>query len=342
MKLGLIGLPLAGKTTIFETLTKQLGNSVQKTEHRIGMAAVPNSRIDALSRIYNPRKTTYAQVEYFLPGMTVTQDAQTKELSIWTHVRTCDALIYVVRNFSGAAFDAPNPLDDFRKLNQELILADLVVTEKRLERLSYEKGRNRTIDEEEYGLLVRCRTLLESETPISKDPELVSAPKLKGFTFLSSKPMLILFNNGDDDESMPDLPEDFHVSAVAVRSKLEHEISQMGEEAAGFMQEFGITETARDRVIRKSYDLLGLMSFYTVGEDEVRAWTIRNNTQAMDAAEVIHSDIKKGFIRAEVVAYDDLMTAGTYAEARRQGKTRLEGKNYIVQESDIIDFRFNV
>ncbi|MFC1502297.1 DUF933 domain-containing protein, partial [bacterium] len=129
---------------------------------------------------------------------------------------------------------------------------------------------------------------------------------------------------------------------VAVRSKLEHEITQMGGDGEGFMQEFGITETARDRIIRKSYELLGLMSFYTVGDDEVRAWTIPQNTPALDAAEVIHSDIKKGFIRAEVLAYDDLITAGNYVEARKHGKTRLEGKNYIVQDSDIIDFRFNV
>jgi GTP-binding protein YchF len=342
MKLGLIGLPLAGKTTIFETLTKRLKNNVTKTEHKIGTVSVPNSRIDSLSLIYNPQKTTYAQVEYFLPGITVTQDAQIKEKNIWAHVRTCDALIYVVRNFHEQNFGKPNPLDDFRQLDQELILADLMVVEKRLERVAHEKERRRLVDEEEAALLDRCRALLENEEPIRKDQELASAPKLKGYTFLSAKPCLILFNNMDDDESVPELPKHFYTRALSVRSKLEHEIAQMDGEAEHFMKEFGITETARDRVIRTSYDLLGLMSFFTVGEDEVRAWTIRKNTPALDAAEVIHSDIKNGFIRAEVVGYDDLMTAGNYAEARKHGKTRLEGKTYIVQDSDIIDFRFNV
>jgi len=342
MKLGIIGLPLSGKTTIFETLTRQIKGNGQKKENRIGMVSVPNSRIDALSKIYNPRKTTYAQVEYFLPGMSASQDAQVKEQNIWTHVRTCDALIYVVRNFHNQVFDSPTSLDDSHQLDQELILADLVVVEKRLARLSKEKRSHRSIDEEEYGLLVQCQSLLENETPIRKDQYLASAPKLKGYTFLSAKPILILFNNSDYEESIPDLSDNSHVRALAVRGKLEHEIVQMEDDGESFMQEFNILETARDRVIRESYDLLGLTSFFTVGEDEVRAWTIRKNTPALDSAEVIHSDIKKGFIRAEVVGYDDLLTAGNYVEARKQGKTRLEGKTYIVQDSDIIDFRFNV
>jgi len=341
MKLGIIGLPLAGKTTIFETLTRQLNGNSQKRENRIGVVVVPNSRIDILSKIYNPKKTTYAQVEYFLPGAGTSQDAEAKEKSVWTHVRTCDALIFVVRNFNDHVLESPTAVKDFQQLDQELILADLVVVEKRLERLEKDKKTHRLLDKEEYDLLLQCQSLLEQEKPIRSSETLATAPKLRGYTFLSAKPLLVLFNNNDDDESVPDLPEHAFARVLSVRGKLEHEIVEMDDDEH-FMHEFNISETARSRVIRESYDLLGLASFFTVGEDEVRAWTIQKNTPAMDAAEVIHSDIKKGFIRAEVVGYDDLVTAGNYVEARKQGKTRLEGKTYSVQDSDIIDFRFNV
>jgi GTP-binding protein YchF len=344
MKLGIIGLPQSGKTTIFEALTKNISETAHKGEDRIGTVRVPDSRIDVLSRMYEPQKTIYAQVEYFLPGTARAKKDQAADQSIWTATRDCDALIHVLRNHAAAGFEAPSPLADFRHLEQELILTDLVVVEKRLERIELDGRRGKKMDPEESSLLIDCRRNLENEIPLRQTADLASAPKLRGFALLSAKPMLVLFNNDDDDDRMPDLTG-FTESqnCLVIKGKLEQELAQMtAEDAAAFLKEFNIKESAMDRVIRRSYDLLGLISFFTVGKDEVRAWTIRSATPAVDAAGAIHSDFKKGFIRAEVLAYDDLTEAGTYADARKKGTVRLEGKTYEVKDGDIINFRFNV
>jgi len=344
MKLGIIGLPQSGKTTIFEALTKNISETAHKGEDRIGTVRVPDSRIDVLSRMYEPQKTIYAQVEYFLPGTARAKKDQAADQSIWTATRDCDALIHVLRNHAAAGFEAPSPLADFRRLEQELILTDLVVVEKRLERLELDHRRGKKMDPEEHSLLLDCRRNLENEISLRRTADLASAPKLRGFAFLSAKPMLVLFNNDDDDERLPDLTG-FTESqnCLVIKGKLEQELVQMtAEDAAAFLKEFNIKESAMDRVIRRSYDLLGLISFFTVGEDEVRAWTIRSATPAVEAAGAIHSDFKKGFIRAEVLAYEDLMEAGAYAEARKKGTVRLEGKTYEVKDGDIINFRFNI
>lgn len=328
MKLGIIGLSGCGKTTLFETLTRNFPDVSNKTENRIGTITVPDERIGILSEMYHPKKTIYAQVEYALPGK-----LDQKKQAIWNQVRDCDALIHVIRNFAGLGGMTPDPYNDFMEMDQELMLADQVVVEKRLEALSTEKKRGRKVNDEEVGLLTTCLEKLEAGVPLRSDPRLASAPELRGFTFLSGKPMLVLLNNSDDDGSFPDAQGmEQQVDCLVIRGKLEHELAQMSvEEALDFLAEYGISETAKDRVIRKSYELLGLMSFFTVGEDEVRAWTIKNETTAVDAAEVIHSDIKKGFIRAEVLAYSDLMDAKTYAEARKRGTVRLEGKPMLWQ-----------
>ncbi|RLB96847.1 MAG: redox-regulated ATPase YchF, partial [Deltaproteobacteria bacterium] len=211
-------------------------------------------------------------------------------------------------------------------------------------RLEHENRRGKKYNPEEFSLLKECLENLENEIPLRDVPELASAQLLRGYAFLSAKPVLVLFNNEDDDEKPPGTPAaDIFGEHMVIRGKLEQELAQMTDaEAAEFLAEFSITASAMDRVRRRSYDLLGLISFFTVGEDEVRAWTIRKDTDAVDAADVIHSDIKKGFIRAEVVAYADLMDAGSHAEARKRGTVRLEGKIYQVQNGDIINFRFNV
>lgn len=340
MKLGIIGLPSSGKTTVFETLTKNISEVSNKSEKRIGTVKVPDQRIDILTDMYKPKKTIFAQVEYFLPGKTSSK----KDQNIWTQIRDCDAIIHVVRNFLGNSFEDKSPYQDFLKLDQELIFSDLVVVEKRLEYLKTEQKRGRKIDLEEFQLLEKCNEKLENEIPLRKAPELTAEPVLKGFTFLSAKPTLILLNNDDEDDSMPDLKElaqsEDH---MMMRGRLEHELAQMPEDdAKDFLEEYNIQTPAMDRVIQKSYDLLGLISFFTVGEDEVRAWTIRKDTIAVDAADAIHSDIKKGFIRAETLFYGDLMEAETYQNARKKGIVRLEGKTYIVKDGDIINFRFNV
>ncbi|MEJ2165405.1 MAG: DUF933 domain-containing protein [Desulfobacterales bacterium] len=344
MKLGIIGLPQSGKTTVFEALTKNITESAHKGEDRIGTIRVPDSRIDKLSAMYEPQKTTYAQVEYFLPGTARAKKDQTADQSIWTAARDCDALIHVIRNHAAADPEDKSPYDEFKHLDQELILSDLVVVEKRLERIELDHKRGKKMDPEEHTLLIACRRNLENEIPLRRMPDLGAARQLRGFALLSAKPMLVLFNNDDEDERLPKISHLTETEeCLVIRGKLEHELAQMpAEDAAAFLSEFNISESATDRVIRKSYELLGLISFFTIGKDEVRAWTIKKATPAVDAAEAVHSDMKKGFIRAEVLAYHDLMEAGSYAEARKKGTVRLEGKTYEVKDGDIINFRFNV
>jgi ribosome-binding ATPase len=344
MRLGIIGLPQSGKRTVFEALTQSAGADGNRQESRIGTITVPDPRVEILSGMYKPRKTIFAQVEYFLPGKADQSGGGRQDHSLWTQVRDCDALIHTVRNFSAYGFEAPSPSDDVTAIDQELIISDLVVVEKRLERLALDERRGKKPDAEEITLLNRCKECLDKEIPLRRFTEIASAKLLRGFAFLSAKPMLILFNNADEDDALPaidSLPEG--EACMVIRAKLEQELAQMSdEEAREFLSAFNIRASATDRVIQRSYALMGLISFFTVGEDEVRAWTIGRDTDAVDAAEVIHSDIKKGFIRAEVLAYDDLMEAGSYVEARKKGTVRLEGKTYKVCDGDIINFRFNV
>jgi GTP-binding protein YchF len=341
MKLGIIGLPRSGKSTVFDALTKNRVSAEHKGEDRIAVIRVPDDRVDALSQMYQPKKTTYTQVEYFLPGY---KKDSLKDQSIWTSVRDCDALLHVVRNHATYGFEKQSPSEDFVQLDQEFILSDLVVTEKRLERIELDRQRGNKIDNEELALLAECRQTLENEIPLRKRSDLASARKLRGFTFLSAKPVLVLFNNEDDEDGLPDAKDVTSKEAcLVVRGKLEQELAQMPpEEAAEFLAEFNIPASAMDRVIQQSYVLLEFISFFTVISNEVRAWTIKKATPALDAADVIHSDMKKGFIRAEVISFQDLMDAGSYAEGKKRGIVRLEGKTYEVQDGDIIQFRFNI
>ena len=340
MKLGIIGLPGSGKSTIFEALTQSILPEGHKGENRIGTIPVPDQRLAVLCEMYSPKRTIYAQVEYFLPGM----PGQKKDQKIWNQTRDCDALIHVIRNFGVYGFEKPKPYQDFRTLDQELIFADLVVVEKKLENNELHRNRDKKTSPQEVSLLNQCLENLENETPLRKCPDLASANQLRGYAFLSAKPMLVMFNNEDEDDTIPETGDlTFTENWTVIRGKLEQELAQMSvEEAEEFLSEFNITASAMDRVIKQSYELLGLVSFFTVGDDEVKAWTIKKETQAVDAAGMIHTDMQKGFIRAEVVSYEDLMDAGTYHQARKKGNIRLEGKTYEVQDGDIITFRFNV
>jgi hypothetical protein len=341
MRLGIVGLPGAGKSTAFEALTRTPIEPAKKAEPNIGTVSVPDPRVDALSGMYRPKKTTRAQVQYFLPGRGGDKEPGAEE-TVWTSVRTCDALIAVIRNFGGAGFP-PTPEADFLKLSQEMMFADLLVVEKRISRLELDQERGKKFNEQELALLLECNEVLTKDVPLRRRPDLATHPLLKGFMFISAKPLLVLFNNADEDDLAP-RPEAWKDDAcTVVRGKLEAELARMTpEETAGFLADFGIAASALDRVVRRSYDVLGLISFFTVGEDEVRAWTIRRGTSAVDAADVIHSDIRKGFVRAEVLGYDELQACGSYQEAKRKGLLRLEGKTYVVADGDIIDFRFNV
>jgi ribosome-binding ATPase len=289
-----------------------------------------------LSQMFQPQKTIYAHVEYLLAA----QGTQKKDQSLWTPVKACDALIQVVRNHGSDR----RPLADARALEQELILSDLVQVESRLERIELDQRRGKKMNPEEQQLLSECRKLLEGEIPLRRRAELAEAKLLRGFALLTAKPMLILFNNEDNDQELPGIGDIAGPDAcVVIRGRLEQELARMNADEAGdFLAEYGIRASAMDRVIRLSYTAMGLISFFTVGSDEVRAWTIRRMTPAVEAAGVIHSDMQKGFIRAEVVSYDDLMAAGSIPEARKRGTVRLEGKTYLVADGDIINYRFNV
>lgn len=340
MKLGIIGLPGSGKSTIFEALTQNILPEGHKGENRIGTIQVPDKRVDVLSKMYKPKKTIYARVEYFLPGMM----RQKRDQKIWNQVRDCDALIHVIRNFGVYGFEKPKPYHDFQVMDQELILADLVVIQKKLENVELDRRRDKKTSPEELSLLNQCLKNLENEIPLRRFPDLASAHNVRGYAFLSAKPMLVMFNNEVDDETVPEAEYlTFSEDYTVIRGKLEQELAQMSdEEAEEFLSEFNISASAMDRVIKRSYELLGLISFFTVVNDEVKAWTVKKETKAVDAAGAIHTDMHKGFIRAEVVSYEDLIAADTYHEARKKGNVRLEGKTYQVRDGDIITFRFNV
>jgi ribosome-binding ATPase len=275
MKLAIIGAEGSGKTTVFEALT---GNFIDEEtgfrgEARRGTVHVPDARIDRLAEMYQPRKTICAQVEYFLPARHP-GDGERKDQGVSRNqLMECDALILVVRNFRGYGVEAPSPEQDFRTVNEELILSDLVIVEKRIERLELDRKRGKTVDATEWMLLENCKNILENESPLRHYTEIATAPQLRGFSFLSAKPVLILFNNADEDESIPAaFPAMDRDVCGMIRGKLEQELAQMtGKEADEFLQEFNIGDSAMDRVIQASYQLMGLVSFFTVGSDEVRA-----------------------------------------------------------------------
>jgi GTP-binding protein YchF len=345
MRLGIVGLPGSGKSTIFQAL------SGRKPEHgahkgpRIATVQVPDDRIDALRGLFKPDKTVHARLEYLLPSGTrpSVPDGPIDE-SFWSEARPCDALVHVVRNFHLPGGEDPHPRDDFLKLDIDMIVADLVVVERRIERLDLDKKRGKETDVEERQLLEACLRMLEAQNPLRSDRALATAHLLKGYTFLSAKPFLLLFNNDDEDRNLPTMegyPEVSH--ALMIRGKLEMELSELPpEEAAEFSAAYQIEGFARERVIRHSCKVLGLVSFFTVVHKEVRSWMIPGGTPALEAADVIHSDMKRGFIRAEVIPFDDLTAVGSYQEAKKQGKVRLEGKTYEVQDGDVVTFHFNI
>jgi GTP-binding protein YchF len=340
MKLGIIGLPQSGKSTLFGALTGARGQG----ETHIATVKVVDERVDFLTALYKPKKTTYAQLEYLLPAQAASALPGKAESQALNQVRTCDALLHVVRNFEAPGGLPPHSEADFWQTEEELILSDLVVAEKRIERIELDDKRGKKPDEEEHSLVKMSREMLERGLPLRGRSELANAQALKGFTFLSSKPQLVIINNDDEDESMPAWnrkPE--KIGTLVVRGRLELDIATMShEEAEEFMEAYHIEKSVLDRVIQSSYSLLNLVSFFTVLNDEVRAWSISEGMAALDAAGTVHTDMKKGFIRAEVLSFEDLKSLGSFHEAKQKGVVHLEGKEYIVKDGDIINFRFNV
>lgn len=348
MKFGIIGLPQAGKSTIFYALTgargeEDLRRSV-KADQRIGTVRVVDERVDLLEKVFKPKKKTYTQIEYLLPAQIVAGTPAKSEGAIWNQVRVCDALIHVLRNFQAPGGVAPAPEADFWKIEEEMILNDLVVAEKRIERIALDSKRGNKPNEEEWVLIKTAKEMLENGEPLRSDFELASAPLLRGFTFLSAKPQLVVINNDDEDESIPDLkklPKSLEI--LFVRGRLEMDIGSMQpDEAREFQTEYHIESSALDRVIMASRHLLKLISFFTVLNDEVRAWTVTEGCPVLEGAGTVHSDIKKGFIRAEVLAFDHFKQYGSFQEAKKAGQVRLEGKEYRIQDGDILTFRFNI
>jgi GTP-binding protein YchF len=348
MKLGIVGLPQSGKSTLFAALTGARGEGgflkPSRSEQHIATVKVMDERVDFLAATFSPKKTTYAQFEYLLPAQAASVSPAKAESQVLNQVRVCDALMHVVRNFEAPGGIPPDSEADFWQLEEEMILSDLAVAEKRIERIELDDKRGKKPNEEELSLVTASRGLLDRGLPLRHRPELVDAQALRGFTFLSAKPELVIINNDDEDETAPEWkrqPE--HVGTLMARGRLELDIASMPpEEALEFMKAYHVERSVLDRVIQSSYNLLQLISFFTVLNEEVRAWTIRKGTPALESAGTVHTDMKKGFIRAEVLSFGDFKALGSFQEAKQKGVVHLEGKDYIVQDGDIINFRFNV
>jgi GTP-binding protein YchF len=352
MKLGIIGLPQSGKTTIFNALTR--GNtpttaSAGRIEVHTAVVDVPDPRVDKLSSIFKPRKTVYAKVTYAdIAGLEGGAAKSGISGQLLNQLAQMDGFLHVVRCFENELVPHPagsvNPARDVETMLSELLLNDLVAVERKLERLADERrkgGSDKTLVERQVTLFQRLQAVLSENEPLRK---LELAPdevkELSSYGLLSRKPILTVFNLGEG-QSAPGIELDHR--SVALQGKLEMEIAQLPpDDAALFMQEYGIEELSLSRMIGLSYDLLQLQSFFTVGEDEVRAWTTRRGAPALEAAGEIHTDLQKGFIRAEVVSYHDLVELGGLNEAKAKGKLRLEGKEYPVKDGDIVHIRFNL
>jgi GTP-binding protein YchF len=366
VQLVLIGLPRSGKTTVFNALTRlhavSRGFSSAEEEPNLATVKVPDPRLDVLARMFTPRRAVPAEVQYYdVAGLARGVHERGLSGRLLGYLSQADALVHVVRAFDDPAVPHPegsvDPLRDIETLDLELAFSDLAVIEKRRARiqsmLGKVRGPEREGQEREAELLGRLQRALTSGIPIREVALSVEEAKaLRGFGFLTAKPLMILLNFGEEllgepaERLLAEVSSRYGRPGVAVDGlpgKLEAEIAQLSDEdACSFMEELGIEEPGRHRVIRCSYALLGLISFFTVGPDEVRAWTIRQGTTAVEAAGTIHSDLQQGFIRAEVVSYDDLVRTGGLAEARRAGVLRLEGKQYVVQDGDVLHILFNV
>lgn len=355
MQIGIIGMPSVGKTTVLELLTGT--RSIPGSGHgrsAVTMAQVPDRRIDHLSRLYKPKKTSYAQLEVIeVPGLT---PGGGKTAGMFLEgARKADALLHVVRVYEGEQglypYDEINPLREIEDIRYELLLADLELVDKRIERIN--SGKKKAPQEAEEKLLERLRSALEDERGLSSlnlgDEEMAM---LSSYQFLTVKPMLICLNLAEAWLKQKNYPGQTEVKALAaargmtlitISASIEKDILELAEDDREmFMAELELEETGLVRIIRGLYGMLGLISFFTVGEDEVKAWTIKAGLDARSGAGKIHSDIERGFIRAEVVAYDDFVQCGGMAGAKEKGLFRLEGKTYVIKDGDIVHYRFNI
>ncbi|MDZ7721497.1 MAG: redox-regulated ATPase YchF [candidate division KSB1 bacterium] len=362
MKIGIVGLGQSGKTTLFNALTgsaAQTGFASGKAEANKANVQVPDERVETLTEIYQPEKKVPAVIEYIdLAGLTASEQKKgglTDEFL--GNLRTVDAVLILTRAFHNDSVPHPlnsiDPKRDFDLIQSDLLLSDLNVIENRMQRLEKQiKAKKTAEDQREYDLLQSFSEALENETPlrdleISREQEMM----IRGYQFLTLKPLIVALNIGEeeipDSETIPEAFEELfkaeQSTVVLISAQIEMEIQQLSdEEAEAFRRDIGITHSAMQRLIRLSYEFLGLISFFTVGSDEVRAWTIPLNTAAPQAAGAIHTDFERGFIRAEVVSYDEFIQRKSLQKCKTDGVLRLEGKDYIVKDGDIISFRFAV
>ena len=352
MKVALIGLPQSGKTTLFQTLTG-VDAGREKAGLSIGTVKVPDARVDRLAEIYKPKKTTHAVIEIVEAHTPHKSEKKTNESALdaafLNVVKPMDAFLLVARAFDEEGLR--EPASDVETVIGEMVLADMMLVETRLERdeLDRKKGKAGMIGEERTAL-ERCKALLDAGKLLHADAELSAEPLLRTYAFLTARPILIAVNGGEDvigqdpAQVLAKYGLPVHgLPAFSCCAKVEEEIQGLPEEErAGFREAMGIEEPVLEVMVRQMYDALGLISFLTAGEDECRAWTIRRGTPAPRAAGAVHTDIEKGFIRAEIIAYDEFIVLGSEAAAKKAGRYRLEGKEYVVRDGDIVHFRFNL
>lgn len=357
MELGIIGLPQSGKTTLFNALTRgdvPTGISGGKVEVHTAVIDVPDDRVEKLVELFTARKKVHAKVTYAdIAGLEGKSSETGISGPLLNTLAQMDGYIHVVRHFENPSVPhldgSVDPLRDLANMEAEFILNDLILVERKLQRLSDElkkggAGRDKGQVARETELFERINDLLNREIPLRNESFSEEEEKMmSSYGFLSRKPQVVVINQSEDQEPIHIETPYANTTVVCMPAKLEMDIAQLPpDEAAIFLEEYGIQEPSLNRFIRLSYDLLGLQSFFTAGEKEVHAWTVNRGATAPEAAGVIHSDMQKGFIRAEVVSYDDLIALGSFAEARNKGKLRLEGKKYIVQDGDVIEILFNI
>ncbi len=356
MRVAFIGPSQSGKSTLFAAVAEAGGSNVDLSrpdQPHLAVVKVPDERVEWLAERYKPKKTTHAELEFLdLPGFDLRDEAgRQRGKAHWPAMRQSGMLVPVVRSFEDptvpAYRDRVDPAADIEELLGELLFADLEQVTHRIEKLeaSLRKPTRRHDEEKrELALMERLRDALENERPLAEAVESATEEKLiRSFAFLSLKPMLAVVNSGEDDLSAPPPAMPADLQAMRISAKIEEEIAELPpEERAEFLADLGVAASARDVLIRACYERLKLVSFLTCGDDECRAWTIPAGTPAVEAAEQIHSDIARGFIRAETVSFEALAAAGDMKSAKAAGTVRLEGKEYVVQDGDVINFRFNV